>query len=484
MPEKLIEPTLEQVLEFCARDPIERVFLEDVARRGFGRFVARRGRRGSLVSLCHLGANLVPSGDGCGVFADVAAASASKMIIGNEQAVGELWREARHRMPEPRADRPGQPVYAIAEPPEPGDTGLRAATLDDLELLVPVCAAAHEFELGVDPLERDAEGFRWRTRAQIADGRSWLWVEDDVVLFKAEASAWTPPRCRSSRCGSTRRCAAAATARAGCATSAACCSTTTPFVTLFVRTENAAAIALYESIGMRPRRPLPLAALLTVRRRSSRGTARACSTCAALLNGDTSVPGGLTPAGVEQARALGVGCATSRSTSCVTSEFERAIETADVALGGRERAAARPARAQRPAATGPTRAGLLEDYRAWAMPSPSSAVPGDGGESRVRDRRAVRAGLPRAARASGGDDPRRRPLAAARLRARRAGRGRAGRARSRSSSTRRRTRFGADELEEVVAVARALARGPDVLMHTSADERRSSGSRRTSAATG
>ena len=34
--------------------------------------------------------------------------------------------------------------------------------------------------------------FRWRTSAQIDEGRSWLWLEDGVVLFKAEASAWTP----------------------------------------------------------------------------------------------------------------------------------------------------------------------------------------------------------------------------------------------------------------------------------------------------
>ena len=70
------EPTLDQVLEFCARDPIERVFLEDVARRGFGRFVGIPGDDSTLAALCHLGANLVPSGDGCEAFADVAATSA------------------------------------------------------------------------------------------------------------------------------------------------------------------------------------------------------------------------------------------------------------------------------------------------------------------------------------------------------------------------------------------------------------------------
>ena len=37
---RLVDPGLDQILEFCARDPVERVFLEDVARRGLGRFVA------------------------------------------------------------------------------------------------------------------------------------------------------------------------------------------------------------------------------------------------------------------------------------------------------------------------------------------------------------------------------------------------------------------------------------------------------------
>ena len=35
----VVDPTRDQVLEYCAGDPVERVFLEDAARRGFGRFV-------------------------------------------------------------------------------------------------------------------------------------------------------------------------------------------------------------------------------------------------------------------------------------------------------------------------------------------------------------------------------------------------------------------------------------------------------------
>ena len=246
-----VEPRIEQVLEFCARDPIERVFLEDVARRGFDRFLGVEDGRGALSSLCHLGVNLVPSGDGCEAFAEAASAGASKMIIGEERAVGQLWAAAAPLLPEPRVDRPGQPVFAIREPPEPGRSGLRAATLDDLERLVPVCAAAHRGELGVDPLVRDPEAFRWRTRSQITEGRSWLWVEDDTVVFKAEASAWTPAAVQVQQVWVDPPVRGRGYGGRGMRDLCRLLLETTPIVTLFVRTENGPAIALYESIGMR-----------------------------------------------------------------------------------------------------------------------------------------------------------------------------------------------------------------------------------------
>ena len=115
-----------------------------------------------------------------------------RMLIGEEAAVTELWEAGRKRFRRPREDRPSQPVYVSTTPPEPGGTGLRLATGADLDTLVPACARAHEEEVGVDPLRRDPNGFRWRTRTQIEEGRSWLWLEDGVIKFKAEASAWTP----------------------------------------------------------------------------------------------------------------------------------------------------------------------------------------------------------------------------------------------------------------------------------------------------
>ena len=245
----LNEPTLDEILSFCAEDPVERVFLEDVARRGLGRFTAV-ARGGRLAALCHVGSNVVPSGSGCEAFADIAAAGNARMLIGEEGAVTALWDAARNHLPAPREDRPGQPVYVLAEAPEPGDTGLRPATSDDFNLLVPACAAAHREEIGIDPLERDPESFRWRTRMQIEDGRSWLWVDDDTILFKAEASAWTPSAVQLQQVWVDPFVRGRKYAQRGMRDLCRLLLGQVPVVCLFVRAENAPAIRVYEAIGM------------------------------------------------------------------------------------------------------------------------------------------------------------------------------------------------------------------------------------------
>jgi RimJ/RimL family protein N-acetyltransferase len=246
-----VSPTLDQVLAFCAEEPVERVFLEDIARRGLGRFSSLPGPDGSLRALCHVGANIVPSGSGCAAFAAAATRSGARMLIGEERAVGELWDASRRGMPRPRDDRPGQPVYALREPPEAGGTGLRPANLLDLDLLVPACAEAHREEIGVDPLERDADGFRWRTRQQIDEGRSWIWVEHGVIRFKAEASAWTPSAVQLQQVWVDPRVRNRQNAQRGMRDLCRLLLERVPAVCLFVRAENASAIRVYERIGMR-----------------------------------------------------------------------------------------------------------------------------------------------------------------------------------------------------------------------------------------
>jgi ribosomal protein S18 acetylase RimI-like enzyme len=247
---KLRKPELDEILAFCAEDPVERVFLEDVARRGIGRFTAV-AENGRLSALCHAGSNIVPSGENCGAFADLAVNSTARMIIGEERAVTALWSAAADGMPVPRDDRPGQPVYVIEEPPAAGDSGLRPALEGDFDLLVGACAAAHEHELGIDPLERDPDGFRWRTRNQINEGRSWIWRDDGTILFKAEASAWTPKAIQLQQVWTDPEARGLGYAQRALRDLCRLLLHVVPTVCLFVRRENEPAIRLYDAIGMR-----------------------------------------------------------------------------------------------------------------------------------------------------------------------------------------------------------------------------------------
>jgi ribosomal protein S18 acetylase RimI-like enzyme len=243
-------PRHSQVLAFCAEDPIERVFLEDVARRGLGRFAAVRDG-GQLTALLHLGANLVPSGPGSGAFAELVSGSDARMVVGEEGAVTELWELVRSTFPEPIDDRPGQPVYVLDRPPPSGESGLRRARLDDLGRLVVAAAAAYREEVGVDAYARDPSLFEWRTRAQIEEGRSWVWMEDGRILFKAEASAWTPAAVQLQQVWVEPELRGQGYGKRGLADLCRLLLETTPNVCLFVRPENAPAIGLYDGIGMR-----------------------------------------------------------------------------------------------------------------------------------------------------------------------------------------------------------------------------------------
>ncbi len=116
--------------------------------------------------------------------------------------------------------------------------------------MLPACAAAHAEELGIDPLQRDPVGFRWRTRVQIEEGRSWLWREGQTILFKAEASAWTPSAVQIQQVWVSPEVRNRGFAKRGMRALCRNLLETVPMVCLFVRPENAPAIAVYEAVGM------------------------------------------------------------------------------------------------------------------------------------------------------------------------------------------------------------------------------------------
>ena len=99
------------------------------------------------------------------------------------------------------------------------------------------------------------------------------------------------------------------------------------------------------------------------------------------VNGDPSIACPLTEAGREQALRLGEQLAGDELDLCVTSEFERVRQTADLALGDRE-----VPRLVLPELNdvrfGSFEGGTLAEYRSWAGKNePTVEAPG-GGESR------------------------------------------------------------------------------------------------------
>jgi broad specificity phosphatase PhoE len=101
------------------------------------------------------------------------------------------------------------------------------------------------------------------------------------------------------------------------------------------------------------------------------------------MNGDPATSCPLTDEGREQAQRLGEALSEARVDLCVTSEFARTQETADVALGGRDvpRLVVPELNDIR---VGEFEGGLLETYRAWARDRSPVAVPPGGGESRAQ----------------------------------------------------------------------------------------------------
>ncbi len=173
-----------------------------------------------------------------------------RAIISPADLVEMLWSHLRLRVDPPTVVRMNQPIYAIRRQlgfPDLSES--RFATVRDLDQLVPACAAMHKEEVGIDPLLRDAVGYRERIRELIEKQRAVVRIANGRIVSKCEFSAvsddavqlmgvWTSPLAR--RQGYSRallREVCGHLFRKGKA------------VTLFVNDFNVPAIALYENLG-------------------------------------------------------------------------------------------------------------------------------------------------------------------------------------------------------------------------------------------
>ena len=71
------------------------------------------------------------------------------------------------------------------------DVRLRPATPAELELVMPVQAELAFAESGVNPLDVDPQGFRQRCLRRIQQERTWVVVQDDRLIFKADVISKT-----------------------------------------------------------------------------------------------------------------------------------------------------------------------------------------------------------------------------------------------------------------------------------------------------
>ena len=264
----LSEDDLKGALEFLQRDPLINVYL--ISRIIEERTVASTQMvvvryNGAIVLVASLATNIVLAADPS-VSSDITESAIAlvadriitrmlpvRAIISPAALVEPLWMQLRSRLDPPTVVRMNQPIYAIRRRVDfPDLQEARYSVPRDLDLLVPACAAMHKEEVGIDPLERDAAGYRERIRELIDKKRSVIRVVHGDIASKCEFSAvtndavqlmgvWTDPRYR-------RRGLSAALLREVCGHLFRKGRT----VTLFVNDFNRPAIGLYESLGFQP----------------------------------------------------------------------------------------------------------------------------------------------------------------------------------------------------------------------------------------
>lgn len=263
----LADDDVAAAMEFLRRDPLINVYLisrliEEKSAAATQMVVVRHN--GAIVLVASLATNIVLATEpriarelvetAVAMIADriLTRMMPVRAIISPAVLVEQLWLRLRAQIDPPTVVRLEQPIYAIRRRFDfPDLNTARYSTPRDLDQLVPACAAMHREEVGIDPMQRDALGYRERIRELIREQRSVVRIVDGEIAAKCEYSAitddavqlmgvWTHPRFR--RRGLSRE-----LLREVCGH----CFRQEKTVTLFVNDFNTPAIRLYEGLGFR-----------------------------------------------------------------------------------------------------------------------------------------------------------------------------------------------------------------------------------------
>jgi predicted GNAT family acetyltransferase len=193
-----------EILAFLAQRPLHTVYLAGyildngvVSPLNRGSFYGYRNSEGRLEGVALIGhATLFEarSPEALAAFAHLAqACSRSHMLLGEMEKVESFWDHYAEGGQQPRLIC-RELLFELRFPVEVKKPvrGLRQATLHDLHLVMPVQAELAQLESGINPLEKDPQGFRMRCARRIEQGRVWVLVENGQLIFKADIMSDTP----------------------------------------------------------------------------------------------------------------------------------------------------------------------------------------------------------------------------------------------------------------------------------------------------
>jgi uncharacterized protein len=193
-----------EVTAFLAERPVHTVFMASLIRdNGLesplnrGSFYACRGEGRRLEGVALIGhATLIEarSEAALAAFARVAQeCSLAHLVRGEQEKVEYFWSRYSETGATPRLvcrelllEQRVPPVLRQYV------KGLRLATPADINQIMEVNAAMAFEESGVNPMERDPDGFRRRTARRVELGRYWVWTRRGRLVFKADVIAETP----------------------------------------------------------------------------------------------------------------------------------------------------------------------------------------------------------------------------------------------------------------------------------------------------
>jgi GNAT superfamily N-acetyltransferase len=187
-----------EVLDFLSGRPVHTVFIKGfIKENGLvndlnrGKFYGCRNSEGRLLGVALLGhITLIETHIEAALraFAEYARGVPSiYMILGEQQKVEWFWDS--YSVCEDELRRQRRELLFVQQSPPPvfePVPQLRLATLDDLDILLPVYGEMHSHESGINPMEVDPEGFKQRWLRRIRQKQVWVWTQGERLIFNAD----------------------------------------------------------------------------------------------------------------------------------------------------------------------------------------------------------------------------------------------------------------------------------------------------------